>query len=155
MKKILLVLTLMFAVLPTFAIATTSEEYYAAGLAVFKDKDYERAVKYFRAAVEQKADYWEAYHSMGISYLYMGNRTEALVAMRKSLGLHSNNPELRKFMEWAEDASPWVSSTSWQAKLPIISLVMSLLALGLTGFTSYKLGVFKAVTFKNPFSKKS
>jgi len=138
MRRILLVLALVL--IPLTAIATTSEEYYAAGLSLFKQKDYEKALEYFRAAIQQKSDYWEAYHSMGVAYLYLGNRTEALVAMNKSLELHPNNPDLRKSIARALEASPWVPADSWTAKLPILSIVISLLALGWTLYATRRRG---------------
>jgi tetratricopeptide (TPR) repeat protein len=138
MRRFLLVLAMVLV--PLAAAATTSEEYYAAGLTLFKQKDYEKALEYFRAALQQKSDYWEAYHSMGVAYLYLGNRTEALVAMRKSLALHPNNPDLRKSIALAEEASPWVSASSWTARLPMISIIVSLLTLGWTIYATRRRG---------------
>jgi tetratricopeptide (TPR) repeat protein len=117
---------------PLFAWATTGEEYYSAGMSLFRQQDYPKAIQYFHAALEEKPDLWEAYQFMGEAYYQSGNRTEAVVAMRQSLKLHSDNPELHKFLSRVEDNSPWVPSHSIQAILPILSLVISLGTLGWT-----------------------
>ncbi len=144
MKSILWLLMLAALFLPNLSTATTADEYYAAGLAVLKDNDYERAIKYFHQAVVQKEDYWQAYHYMGVAYYQMGNRTEALVAMRESLKLHPNNEELRKFIKsQVEGNSPWLSTTSWTAKLAWVAFFLSLLTAGWVGFWSWKLKPWK------------
>jgi tetratricopeptide (TPR) repeat protein len=141
MKNILLVLSVCLC--PALALATTSEEYYAAGLTVMKEKDYERAIKYFRGAIEQKADYWQAYHYMGVAYFQLGNRTEAVVAMRESLKLNPKNDELKAFIKKVEGTGPWVSKSSWTACLAWAAFFLSFLTAGWVGYWSWKFKPWK------------
>jgi tetratricopeptide (TPR) repeat protein len=106
---------------------------------LFKNKDYEKAVQYFRAAVGERPDYWQAYQFLGESYFQAANRTEAAVAIEESLRLHPHNPELRKFLRKLKSDSPWASRSA----LPFIALCVSLLTLLWTGYLSYRTGVFK------------
>lgn len=141
MKRAILILAL--ALCPAWVLATTSEEYYMAGLQTLKEKDYEKAVKYFRAALDQKADYWQAYHYMGVAFYQMGNRTEALVAMQESLKLNPNNPELRKFMKKVKKSGPWLATDSWTVTLALAAFLLSFLTAGWTGYWSWKLKPWK------------
>jgi len=135
MKKILLLAIL--ALVPLGALATTSEEYYAAGLRLFKDQDYEKSIKYFQAALEQKSDYWQAYQYLGEAYYMTANRTEAVAAMERSLRLHPDNPELRRFVERVRETSPWDHSAAYN--LALLAIVLSLLSLAWTFYLSHKL----------------
>jgi tetratricopeptide (TPR) repeat protein len=127
MMRIFLALAIAF--LPALGLAISSEDYYGAGVRLYKKKDYEKAIQYFHAAIEQNPDMWQAYQYMGQSYFQTANRTEALVAIRTSLKLHPKNPELRRFMDKIEGPSPWMSVRSWGAMASYLSLVISLLTL--------------------------
>ena len=124
MKKWLFVLALCLSAVPSWA--TTGDEYYSAGLGLFRQQDYEKAIQYFHAALESNPDMWEAYQFMGESYYQLGNRTEAVVAMRQSLKLHSDNPTLKKFLSKVEGNSPWIPAHSLAGILPWISILLSL-----------------------------
>jgi tetratricopeptide (TPR) repeat protein len=137
------VLLLMFFLAPLLSLATTSEEYYAAGLTVMKEKDYERAIKYFRGAIEQKADYWQAYHYMGVAYYQLGNRTEAVVAMRESLKLNPKNDELKVFIGKVEGTGPWVPRGSLVVCLAWAGFILALLTAGWVGYWSWKFKPWK------------
>jgi tetratricopeptide (TPR) repeat protein len=128
MMRIFLVLAM--ALLPALGLAISSEDYYGAGVRLYKQKDYEKAIQYFHAAIEQNPDMWQAYQYMGQSYFQTANRTEALVALQTSLKLHPKNDELRKFMDKIEGPSPWVSVRSWGAKASYLSLIISFLTFG-------------------------
>ena len=134
MKKIIYVLLILAC--PLLARATSPEDFYNAGMDLMKQKDYEKAVQYFRAAVDQRPDYWQAYQFLGEAYYQSANRTEAVVAIRESLRLHPHNPELQKFLDIVKKNSPWVSSDSIRGYLPIISIIVSLLTLGWTIYGS-------------------
>ncbi len=130
MKKVLFLLILLAH--PLAASATSPEDYYNAGMDLMKQKDYEKAVQYFRAAVDQRPDYWQAYQFLGEAYYQSANRTEAVVAMRESLRLHPQNPDLKKFMERIKRDSPWASNGSWRDFLSIIAIVLSALTFAWT-----------------------
>lgn len=138
MKKCFLILVLVLC--PVFVWATTAEEYYSAGMSLFREQDYQKAIQYFHAALEEKPDLWEAYQFMGEAYYQSANRTEALVAMEKSLSLHPDNPGLKKFVEKVKDNSPWVSVHSTAGMLPWIAIVISLASFGWTFYWMRKYG---------------
>jgi len=128
---------------PLGAKATSPEDYYNAGMELMKKHDYEKAVLYFRAAVDQRPDYWQAYQFLGEAYYQSANRTEGVVAMEASLRLHPNNPELRRFVDRIKTHSPWASHGTWSEWLSLAAIVLSLLTLGWTGYWSYRLGFFR------------
>jgi tetratricopeptide (TPR) repeat protein len=127
MKKLFLLVFL--AATPLWA-TVPAEDYYNAGIGLFQQKDYERAIEYFHASIQEKPDFWQAYQFLGEAYYQNSNRTEAVVAMKESLRLHSDNPELRKFLGMVESNSPWVPTWSWRDWLIIFSFIFSTLSLG-------------------------
>ena len=126
MKKILWVWAL--ASLPSLALAVAPEDYYHAGADLFKNHDYEKAIQYFHAAVDERPDYWQAYESLGMAYYQNGNVTAAVMAMEKSLQLHPDNPELKKFEANIRATSPWASRGYFTGILPILAILISLLS---------------------------
>ena len=127
MKK--LVLLLFLAVTPLWA-SVPAEDYYNAGISLFQQKDYDQAIKYFHAAIQEKNEFWQAYQFLGEAYYQNSNRTEAVVAIQQSLKLHSDNPELKKFLAMIKSNSPWVSPWSWRDLLIILSFIFSSLSFG-------------------------
>jgi len=134
MGKVFLFLVLVLTAVPSWA--TSPEDYYNAGMDLMKQKDYEKAVQYFRAAVDQRPDYWQAYQFLGEAYYQAANRTEAVVAMQESLRLHPDNTDLRKFMEKIKRSSPWAASGAFKDWMPLISILLSLLTLGWTLYST-------------------
>jgi tetratricopeptide (TPR) repeat protein len=132
MMKNLLILAIALA--PVWARAVAPEDYYAAGMDLFKNHDYDKAVQYFHAAVDQRPDYWQAYQFLGEAYYQTANRTEAIVAMEESLRLHPDNPDLRKFIDRIRSGSPWASRRRFSDYLSVISIILSLLTLGWTAY---------------------
>jgi tetratricopeptide (TPR) repeat protein len=127
MKKLFLLLFLTVA--PLWA-TVPAEDYYNAGIGLFQQKDYDRAIQYFHASIQEKPDFWQAYQFLGEAYYQNSNRTEAVVAIEESLRLHSNNPELKKFLDMVKSNSPWVPAWSWRDWLIILSFIFSTLSLG-------------------------
>jgi tetratricopeptide (TPR) repeat protein len=148
MKKTILALALLLMGVSA-AYATTAEEFYVAGLETFKGGDFDKAIRYFHAALLEKPDYWQAYQFMGEAYYQSGNRTEALVAMNESLRLHSDNAELKRFVSRVEASSPWIpsGSLSLRDKLAFISIILSLATLGWTAYWVYWLRPREIMTF--------
>jgi tetratricopeptide (TPR) repeat protein len=119
-------LTLALLLSPTLGRAIAPEDYFNAGMELFKNRDFEKAVHYFHAAVEQRPDYWQAYQFLGEAYYQTANRTEAILAIDESLRLHPDNPELKKFESKIRATSPWVSKDFASTILPILSILISL-----------------------------
>jgi tetratricopeptide (TPR) repeat protein len=136
MGKLFLALALFLISLTAWA--ASPEDYYNAGTDLFKNHDYEKAAQYFRAAVDQRPDYWQAYQFLGEAYYQNANRTEAVVAMEESLRLHPDNPDLRKFVVKIRAGSPWVSRRMFTEYLPIIAILLSLLTLGWTAYWTFR-----------------
>ncbi len=128
MKKIFFALLLLIT-LPVYA-SVPAEDYYNAGIGLFQQKDYDKAIQYFHAAIQEKADFWQAYQFLGEAYYQDSNRTEAVVAIQESLRLHPDNPELKKFLAMVKSNSPWVAVWSWRDILIILSFIFSTLSLG-------------------------
>jgi tetratricopeptide (TPR) repeat protein len=130
MKKLLLAL-LFLTTLPAVA-AVPAEDYYNAGISLFQQKDYDKAIQYFHAAIQEKNDFWQAYQFLGEAYYQDSNRTEAVVAIQQSLKLHHDNPDLRKFLATIQSNSPWVAQGSWRDWLILLTFLFSVAALFLT-----------------------
>ena len=145
MGKIFIFLALVLGAAQVWA--TSPEDYYNAGMDLMKQKDYEKAVQYFRAAVDQRPDYWQAYQFLGEAYYQSANRTEAVVAMQESLRLHPQNEKLIEFLDKVKKSSPWTPLGSWKDKLPIISIILSLLTLA---WTFFRTGGFRAKRNNTP-----
>ncbi len=138
MKKLFLFLLLI--TVPVEAKPIAAEDYYNAGLSLFQQKDYTKAIQYFHAAIQEKTDFWQAYQFLGEAYYQTSNRTEAVVAIQESLRIHPKNPELKKFLSQVKANSPWVPSDSWRNILSIVSIVLSFLTLGWTVFWTHRFG---------------
>ncbi len=130
MKKIFLAI-LFLAAIPVYS-AVPAEDYYNAGISLFQQKDYDKAIQYFHAAIQEKSDFWQAYQFLGEAYYQDSNRTEAVVAIHQSLKLHPDNPELKKFLAMIQTNSPWVAQGSWRDILLVATFVLALAALLLT-----------------------
>jgi tetratricopeptide (TPR) repeat protein len=147
MKKLFLLLLL--ASTPVWG-SVPAEDYYNAGIGLFQQKDYDRAIQYFHAAIQEKADFWQAYQFLGEAYYQNSNRTEAVVAIQQSLKLHSDNPKLREFLAMIKSNSPWVSPWSWRDWLIILSFIFSILSLGWILYTNRSKFVFHKKIHHNP-----
>jgi tetratricopeptide (TPR) repeat protein len=142
MKKVLGLALLLL--LPAWGMATSPEDFYNAGVDLFNSHDYEKAIQYFHAAVDERPDYWQAYQSLGMAYYQNGNITEGLMAMEKSLQLHSDNPKLREFISKIKNDSPWAAKGFSTGVLPVFAILLSLLNLGWMGYLTWRLKIFKS-----------
>ncbi len=146
MKRILIT---AFLLVPGLAFCAAAQDYFNGGLAMLKKADYDKAIRYFNSALKVQPDYWQAYEYLGETYFLNSNRTEALVAMKQSLALHPDNPELKKFVKRIESSSPWIpaGSISLRDKLAFVSIAVSILTLVWTLFWTYTHRSRSVVTF--------
>jgi hypothetical protein len=76
----------------------TSDQYRAAGNQYYQSKDLNRALLYYKAAVQVDPQDWIAYQTLGNCEFSLGQRENAINDFQKSLNLHPNNPALQNFM---------------------------------------------------------
>ena len=72
---------------------------YQTAMGFYQKQEWDKAVPYFRSAITQNPGNWEAYQGMGLCFYEMGDSVTALQLIRRSLALHPDNPDLRKFAE--------------------------------------------------------
>ena len=82
----------------SLAWATSADDSFNAGKKYYDQYLYDQAIVSFQEAVSIEPNYWEAYQMMSYSYYKQGKRDSALEAANKSLKIHRDNDELRKFM---------------------------------------------------------
>jgi tetratricopeptide (TPR) repeat protein len=85
--------------------AATSQQYYAAGIGFYNQKQYNQAVLYLKAAAQTDPSNWQAYQVLGSSYYAEGDKTDALAAYDQSLSLHAN-PQLQAFADSLRGSTP-------------------------------------------------
>jgi len=140
MKKTFGFLLLFLLGLPALSLAGMAEDYFNAGLNLFKQGDNAKAIQYFQAALQERPNYWQAYQFMGEAYYQSANRTEALLDMELSLKLNPQNPDLRDFVGRIKRGGPWQSADAWtfSDSLSALALLTSLLALGLPYYRRWR-----------------
>lgn len=136
--------------LPSWAHAVAPEDYYNAGMDLYNNHDYQKAIQYFHAAVDERPDYWQAYQSLGNAYYQNGNVTAALMAMERSLKLHSDNKKLKEFVSKIKNDSPWASNRWSSSFLPVFALILSLLSAGWTAYWTWRCKPFLRYPPSNP-----
>ncbi len=89
----------IFLALPSLTHAYTSNDYYQAGLNFYQQKDYTKAIQYFKTAVQMDPNNWQAYQVLGSSYYQSGDTPNALSAFDQSLQIHPDNPGLKSYTD--------------------------------------------------------
>lgn len=69
--------------------ASSAETLNASGEAAYHSKNYESAVNYYTAAIQEDPNYGQAYGNLGLAYKKMGRNAEAIWANRKAIALAS------------------------------------------------------------------
>lgn len=112
-KKFLIPLRVLgFFLVTTASLASTSWEYYQAGMRLYNRHDYNEAARYFQSAVEQDPNDWQAYQMLGMCDYSLGDKEGAKKAFDQSLRIHPNNPQLAKFDESLSSSPSPASSTA-------------------------------------------
>lgn len=73
--------------------------YYEAGNKLYSQKNYDRAVQYYNAAIQFNPDLWQAFQGLGNCSYAQGDKTQALSNYQKCLSLHPDNPGLSSFVK--------------------------------------------------------
>ncbi len=77
----------------------TSDQYYAAGNQFYTAKDYNKAVLYYKAAIQVNPNNAAAHQGLGNTYYGLGQKSDALAEYQKALALNPNNPQLSAFVQ--------------------------------------------------------
>ena len=97
--RIILFLIFLCGSITAGAIASTAEDYYRAGLGFYIQKQYEKAIPYFREAIHQDPNDWRSYQAMGQAFYLSGDIKTALAMFDESLRIHPNNAQLQRFTD--------------------------------------------------------
>jgi len=68
---------------------STAAAYNAQGEAAYHSQNYDQAVYYYNAAIQEDPNYGQAYSNLGLAYKKMGRNAEAIWANRKAITLAS------------------------------------------------------------------
>jgi tetratricopeptide (TPR) repeat protein len=81
------------------AASPQAQQYYQAGTALYNQKNYSQAAKYYQAAFKISPNYAEAYQGIGSCWYAMGNIPYAKAYFNKALQLNPNNTRLAQFVQ--------------------------------------------------------
>jgi tetratricopeptide (TPR) repeat protein len=104
---IMLGLTLSF-LLPALTMAAEAKDYKDGGMALFRAGQYEKALDYFKNAVQADPNDWEAYQDLGDTYAKLNDSADARDAYQKSLQINPNNSTVQVSLDNLGGASPSV-----------------------------------------------
>lgn len=62
-----------------FSAKQTFEQYYNSGVDAFGKQDYERAINFFKSAIEQKDVQSQVYYNLALSYQCMKDYDRAII----------------------------------------------------------------------------
>lgn len=82
--------------------AKETQDAIPSAIALYRGKDYDGALARAQAALEADPSSWQAWEVMGNSLYAKGDAAGAVSAWNRSLALHPDNPEIRKFMDEAK-----------------------------------------------------
>ena len=97
-KQYVFAIIVAMAVSGAFA-ASTTEDYYRAGVNLYTQKQYEKAIPYFREAIRLEPQDWKSYQAMGQAFYLSGDTKTALAMFDESLRIHPNNAKLQTFAD--------------------------------------------------------
>jgi len=99
MKKAILLIILVLLFSENVFSAATSDQYLAAGNTLYQQKDYQKAVLYYKAAVQVDPGNAIAFQRLGNTYYLLGQKSDALTAYQHALAINPNNPQLTNFVQ--------------------------------------------------------
>ncbi len=116
-NKIVFLFTLLFFAGSSLLFASPlSDRYRSAGNQYYESKDFNKALLYYKAAVQADPQDWIAYQTLGNCEYGLGQRENAVNDFQKSLNLHPNNPSLQNFINQMSQTG--VSTTHESVSLP-------------------------------------
>ncbi len=97
MRPISLFFGFIFLFSTLTAWANTSLDAYNSGVQLYQQGKYDQAIASLKEAVRLDPQSWQAYQILAFSYNQVGDQADAISAVQSSLGIHPNNPDLRKW----------------------------------------------------------
>jgi tetratricopeptide (TPR) repeat protein len=98
-KIVFLFMSILFSGSSIISAAATSDQYLAAGDQFYEAKDFNKALSYYKAAVQADPQNWKAYQSLGSCEYGMGQRENAINDFQTSLNIHPQNPPLQNLVK--------------------------------------------------------
>jgi hypothetical protein len=89
---------LLFSGASLLSASSLSDRYRSVGNQLYQTKDFNKALLYYKAAVQADPQDWIAYQTLGNCEYSLGQREDAVNDFQKSLNLHPNNPSLQNFI---------------------------------------------------------
>jgi hypothetical protein len=93
-----------------------SDRYRSVGNQLYQAKDFNKALLYYKAAVQADPQDWIAYQTLGNCEYSLGQREDAVNDFQRSLNLHPNNPALQNFLNHLSSTD--VKTTRESVSLP-------------------------------------
>ena len=122
MKRIILIVSLLFGSAAPLLAQATADQYLAAGNQLYGAKNYPQAIQYYQAAVQLNSNDAAAYQGLGNCYYLQGQKDQALDNYQKALNLDPTNATLASFVQalkaqgvtgtQASSATPAASNTT-------------------------------------------
>ena len=69
----------------------TKEECYDQGMAEFSMAEFDKAIAWYKEAVELDPNYFDAWHALGMAYLRAGRVQDAIAAGKRAVEINSND----------------------------------------------------------------
>jgi tetratricopeptide (TPR) repeat protein len=101
MKKILGILCFLWAVTTATSAfsAASSDQYLAAGNTLYDQKNYDKAILYYKAAIQVDPNNAAAHTRLANTYYMLGKKQDALTQYQAALSLNPNNAQLSAFVQ--------------------------------------------------------
>src|ERR1700677_3828366 len=97
-KIVFLFLLILFSESSMISAAATSDQYLTAGDRFYQAKNFNKALLYYKAAVQTDPQNWRAYQSLGTCEYGLGQRENAINDFQTSLNINPKNPPLQNLM---------------------------------------------------------
>jgi tetratricopeptide (TPR) repeat protein len=79
--------------------ATVGVEFRVMGMSLYRAGKYQKAVIYFKSAIQANPKDWKAYEDLGSAYERLNDPADALAAYRQALRLNSGDSNLQTYVQ--------------------------------------------------------
>jgi hypothetical protein len=99
MKWLFLLVFIFLSLFQWVYAQATAEQYLAAGNKLFLQKNYDKAEKYYKAAIQVDPNNWKAHQGLGNVYYAQGQKPKALSEYQTALKINPNNLQLNLLVQ--------------------------------------------------------